>query len=340
MLESDSEYLSDHQAPQSNANSGSPSAGASQPDSDHLLTPTAAAISPPWGSQPPDYSPGEASTSSTSMSPPPPPSRLVLQSYQGGVFAGVPQESAGVISPAGAVGAAAKLVGGGAKPSSANKRKRKPSDGESKRPPKKKPTAVGGSSNSSSSNSGSGISISSSSISSTVGGLVAPTETGLTVSPEEAVVTATTAMPEPSSAGVNNSLGAIAPMTVSGIGLEESVQREMAVPTMAAVDTAGETEEASGGAQEEMTKKERALEKVMRYLDKYGDLFLRPQQRKALATVRDREKVSDTVLCCLVLLTAVGRPCELALQQANMLLPKETRFPCGRLSSPVPLFFF
>eukprot|EP00752_Nemacystus_decipiens_P011440 g10160.t1 len=40
---------------------------------------------------------------------------------------------------------------------------------------------------------------------------------------------------------------------------------------------------------EELTPKERALEKVSRYLDKFGDMFLRPAQRKALAAAREKE---------------------------------------------------
>ena len=38
----------------------------------------------------------------------------------------------------------------------------------------------------------------------------------------------------------------------------------------------------------ELTPKERALEKVSRYLDKFGDMFLRPAQRKVLAVAREK----------------------------------------------------
>lgn len=42
---------------------------------------------------------------------------------------------------------------------------------------------------------------------------------------------------------------------------------------------------------EEMSKQERALESVVRYLDKFGDQFMRPAQRTALAAAREKEKV-------------------------------------------------
>ncbi|CAM9500024.1 unnamed protein product, partial [Sphacelaria rigidula] len=41
---------------------------------------------------------------------------------------------------------------------------------------------------------------------------------------------------------------------------------------------------------EEMTKKERALDCVVRYMSKFGDQFLRPAQRAALAAAREKEK--------------------------------------------------
>lgn len=44
--------------------------------------------------------------------------------------------------------------------------------------------------------------------------------------------------------------------------------------------------------QEDLTPKERALEKVARYLDKFGDMFLRPAQKVLVAKAREKEKVS------------------------------------------------
>lgn len=48
---------------------------------------------------------------------------------------------------------------------------------------------------------------------------------------------------------------------------------------------------------EELTPKERALDKVSRYLDKFGDLFLRPAQRKALEAAREKEVRKVACFC-------------------------------------------
>lgn len=40
-----------------------------------------------------------------------------------------------------------------------------------------------------------------------------------------------------------------------------------------------------------LTPKERALDKVSRYLDKFGDIFMRPEQRARNAVNREKDKV-------------------------------------------------
>lgn len=193
----------------------------------------------------------------------PPPTSSHLSHNQGLSGSGTPtMVAAGSSAPS---GNSSGKPGGGGKNGSA-KRKRKPSD-DSKRPFVKKKGSAGGT--------------------------PADSANGATLVQSEAV---SAGVSRPNFAG-HEATGMGSAMTPPAMPIPASASGALGV-------TSGlpAWRLALKRPREELTPKERALDKVATYMDKFGDAFLRPSQRKALAAAREKEKVTKTAKLFFVLL--------------------------------------
>lgn len=223
-------------------------------------TPSLSASAAAGPAPPPRDSSGAPMASSAAMSPPPPPLRPSQYQDAGAAASGGPPRPNATTAAAAATAAGGKQ-GVAKPPGSGAKRKRSKPDESKRSHSKKKPVVVA------------------------VGG----------VDPEALAAGVTVATATVVGGGTGVSSGDLMLAAESG---------NMAAPSVVASETQAVSSEGGEGVggvpgwrlalmrpQEELTRKERALEKVARYLDKFGDMFLRPAQKALVAKAREKEQV-------------------------------------------------